>query len=179
MFINRDKVFAVAVDFQEKLMPSIGDSESMIKTSVRLFNGLKLLGVDIVVTQQYTRGLGSTIPEILDATGTSEYVEKVKFGAYEDMAKAIPLSSYKPYVIITGVEAHVCVLQTALGLKEAGYKPIIVTDCIGSRNKTDLEIAIERAKQEGMILATCESILFELLHEAGTDEFRAISRLVK
>ena len=70
-------------------------------------------------------------------------------------------------------------MQTALGLKEAGYQPVLVTDCIGSRKKADLKTAIERAGQEGIIPATCESVLFELLHEAGTDTFRAISRLVK
>lgn len=179
MFITKDKAFAVAVDYQERLMPAIRNNEEITEMSVKILNGLRMLNVDVFVTQQYTKGLGATIPEIWEAAGVTEHVEKIAFGAYGDLAKVIPPSTDKPFAIIMGVEAHICVMQTALGLKEAGYQPVLVTDCIGSRKKADLKTAIDRAKQEGIILATCESVLFELLHEAGTDTFRAISRLVK
>ncbi len=179
MFISKDKTFAVVVDLQEKLMPSIRNGAEVTDMSVKLLNGLKLLGVDVFVTQQYTKGLGVTIPEIWETSGCEWYVEKLSFGAYGDLARVIPSKEEKPFVLIIGVEAHVCVMQTALGLKEAGYQPVLITDCIGSRKEKDLLTAIERAKQEGIILATCESVLFELLHKAGTEEFKAISRLVR
>ena len=172
MFITKDKAFAVAVDYQERLMPAIRNNEEITEMSVKLLNGLKMLNVDVFVTQQYTKGLGATIPEIWEAAGVTEHVEKIAFGAYGDLAKVIPPSTDKPFAIIMGVEAHICVMQTALGLKEVGYQPVLV-------KKADLKTAIERAGQEGIIPATCESVLFELLHEAGTDTFRAISRLVK
>ena len=78
-----------------------------------------------------------------------------------------------------GIEAHVCVLQTAIDLKEAGYTPILVTDCISSRKAGDKEIALIRAQQEGVLLSTSEALLFELTRRAGTDVFKQISRLVK
>ncbi len=179
MFITADKAFAVAVDYQQKLMPAIDRNENVIAESVKLITGLKMLGVETYVTQQYTKGLGMTVPEIIEAVGSEDYIDKIKFGAFDDLDGKIPAPSDKPFAIVMGVESHVCVMQTALGLKDAGYQPVLVTDCVGSRKQKDLDIAIERAKQEGMILATCESILFELLHEAGSETFKQISRLVK
>ena len=85
----------------------------------------------------------------------------------------------KENIIIAGIESHVCVLQTVLDLKRNGYHPVVVEDCVSSRNPNDKRIAIERMRQEGAIITTYESLLFELLRYSGTEQFRAISRLVK
>ena len=179
MILDAEKTIAVAVDYQERLVPAIRNKEELIENSVRLMTGLKILDIPTYITQQYTKGLGMTVKEITDAIGSTDYVEKISFGAATELIKVIPSPEEKPYVIVCGIESHICVLQTLLGLKEAGYTPVLVTDCAGSRREMDFEIALERAKQEGIVLATYESVLFELLHEAGTDIFRQISRLVK
>lgn len=179
MIIDAKKTIAVAIDYQERLVPAIRNKEKLIENSVKLLTGLRILGIKTFITQQYTKGLGGTVSEITDAVGSSEYVEKISFGAVSELLKVIPSKEETPYVIVCGIESHICVLQTLLGLKEAGYTPVLAADCAGSRKKTDYKLALDRARQEGITLATYESVLFELLHEAGTDTFRQISRLVK
>ena len=179
MILDAKKTIAVAVDYQERLVPAIGNKEELMECSAKFLTGLRILNIPTYITQQYTKGLEMTVAEITDAIGSDEYVEKISFGAASELIKVIPSPEEKPYVLICGIESHICVLQTLLGLKAAGYTPVLVTDCAGSRKKKDFDIALERAKQEGIILATYESVLFELLHEAGTDMFRQISRLVK
>lgn len=179
MLTEKDKTIAVAIDYQDRLVPAIYNKEELIKKSCILLEGLKILEVPVYITQQYTHGLGMTVSEITDAAGTADYIEKISFGAASELLKVIPPASEKPNVVILGIEGHICVLQTALGLKAAGYQPIFVTDCISSRKKSDCDMAFERAKQEGILLATYESILFELLNKAGSDTFKQISRLVK
>ena len=179
MLTDRKKTIAVAIDYQERLVPAIYNREELIKKSCILLEGLKLLEVPIYITQQYTHGLGMTVSEITNAAGTKDYIEKISFGATEELVKVIPPAAEKPNVIVFGIESHICVLQTLLGLKEEGYKPILVADCISSRKKSDYDIALERAGQEGILLTTYESILFELLNRAGSDTFKQISKLVK
>ena len=128
------------------------------------------------MTQQYTRGLGDTVKEIREVVESDEYVEKISFSAWEDIRE---LTKGKKFVILCGIESHICVLQTLIDAKADGMIPVLVTDCISSRKETDKEYAIERAKQEGAIVTTYEALLFELLKEAGTKESRKIQRLIK
>ena len=95
-----------------------------------LLRGLKELGVPIYLTQQYTRGLGMTVPEIVEAAGTREYLEKISYSAAEEV---IPKLGGKKSVILCGIESHICVLQTVIDLKSRGFQPVLVTDCISSR----------------------------------------------
>ncbi len=138
--------------------------------------GLKELGIPIYITQQYTRGLGMTVPEIVEAAGTREYLEKISYSAAEEV---IPKLGGKKSVILCGIESHICVLQTVIDLKSRGFQPVLVTDCISSRKARDLEMALERARLEGAILTTYEALLFELLGKAGTTEARKIQKLIK
>ena len=172
MLIRREDVAAVAVDYQERLMPVMQEKEALLAHSVILLRGLKELGVPIYLTQQYTRGLGMTVPEIVEAAGTREYLEKISYSAAEEV---IPKKS----VILCGIESHICVLQTVIDLKSRGFQPVLVTDCISSRKARDLEMALERARLEGAILTTYEALLFELLGKAGTTEARKIQKLIK
>ena len=135
-----------------------------------------MLEVPIIVTQQYTRGLGDTVKEIREVVESDEYVEKISFSAWEDIRE---LTKGKKFVILCGIESHICVLQTLIDAKADGMIPVLVTDCISSRKETDKEYAIERAKQEGAIVTTYEALLFELLKKAGTKESRKIQRLIK
>ena len=176
MRILREESVALVVDYQEKLVPVMKEHELLIYHSQILLQGLQILDVPMIITQQYTKGLGTTVKDITDAVGKEDYIEKISFSAYENVKAQI---QGKRYVIVCGIESHICVLQTVIDLAAAGYVPVVVEDCLSSRKKHDKKIAIERMRQEGAIITTSESILFELLREAGTDTSKKIQRLIK
>ncbi len=203
MRISVEDTSCLVIDYQERIVPAMTKSEELIANSVKLLEGLRILGVPMIITGQYTKGLGLNLPEIFAAAGTEEYVDKLTFSSYEvpevqsflyhRMQEASGVLSTDGTssatiaqedgkgrnVLLCGIEAHVCVLQTAIDLKEAGFTPILVADCISSRKAGDKEIALIRARQEGVLLTTSEAILFELTRKAGTDVFKQISKLVK
>lgn len=176
MRIEAEQTAALVIDYQERLVPAMDQKERLIENSGILLAGLKELGIPMCITQQYTKGLGMTVKEITFACGQEEYVEKIHFSAYEDVKMWI---TGKKYILICGIEAHICVLQTVIDLKAAGYVPVLVMDCISSRKESDRQGAIERARGEGAILTTYEAVLFELLKEAGTPQSKKIQRLIK
>lgn len=176
MRILREEAVALVVDYQEKLVPVMREKELLIYHSQILLQGLKILDVPMIITQQYTKGLGTTVEDITAAIGTEAYVEKISFSAFEQVKEQL---QGKKFAIVCGIEAHICVLQTVIDLAAAGYIPVVVEDCISSRKKYDKKIALERMKQEGAMITTTESLLFELLREAGTDTSKKIQRLIK
>ncbi len=176
MRIEREHTAALIVDFQERLVPAIADHEALMERVEILLRGLKALQIPMTVTQQYTKGLGMSVPGIWEASGETEYLDKISFSALEVVA---PKIHDKKYILVCGMEAHCCVLQTVIDLAGAGYVPVLVTDCIGSRRESDREMAIRRAEQEGAILTTSEAILFEVLKEAGTSLSKEILKIVK
>ena len=176
MRIEREHTIALVVDYQEKLVPAMNDKEKLLRNSCILLEGLKILDVPMVITQQYTKGLGMTVEEITQAAGMTEYIDKISFTAYDCVKEKI---SAKKYVIVCGIESHICVLQTVIDLKAAGFVPVLVADCISSRKESDRQVAIERARQEGAIVTTYESLLFELLQVAGTETSKKIQKLVR
>lgn len=176
MRIERERTAALVIDFQERLVPAVMDYEELMKR-VRIFlKGLKLLGIPMTVTQQYTKGLGMSVPEIWEASGETEYVDKTSFSA---LRAAEPLIQGKKYILVCGMEAHCCVLQTVIDLAGAGYVPVLVTDCIGSRREADLETAVKRAGQEGALLTTYEAVLLELLGTSETPLWKDMLKLIK
>lgn len=176
MRIEREHTVAIVVDYQEKLVPVMNEKEQLIHNSEILLKGLKILDIPMYITQQYTKGLGMSIPEIQEAVETTEFIDKIAFTAYDAVKWKL---RGKKYVIVCGIEAHICVLQTVIDLKAAGFVPVLVADCISSRKESDKQVAIERARQEGAIVTTYESLLFELLKVAGTDTSKQIQRLIR
>lgn len=171
---------AIIVDYQEKLMPVMYEKEQLEKNSVILIKGLKALGVPMTLTQQYTKGIGMTIPSIFEAAETEEFMDKTTFSCYDDETIKARVDGFgKKTVIVCGIEAHICVLQTCMDLKASGYEPVLVVDCISSRKASDKEIAVKRAIHEGITVTTYEAILFELTKKAGSDTFKTISKLIK
>jgi nicotinamidase-related amidase len=180
MRVLKDRSCLLIIDFQEKIFPFIHENEKLLKNVLILINGLKTLEVPLIVTEQYTKGLGPTIGPVAEALGNIHRVEKSSFSCCGEPRFNMELAtSGKENVIIAGIESHVCVLQTVIDLEHQGYKPIVVEDCISSRNPNDKIIAIQRMRQEGAIVTTFESILFELLRNSGSEAFKAISKLVK
>lgn len=180
MKILPEETCCVVVDYQEKFMPTIAEKEQLICNSVKLLEGLNILEIPVMVTAQYAKGLGLNIPEIRAAAGTEEYCDKKSFSIYGDIGAREKLQRYgRKNVILCGIEAHICVLQSVIDLKEAGYQPILVEDCISSRKLSDKETAIRRAVAEGAIITSYESLLFELMQSAEHEKFKQISNLIK
>jgi len=176
MRIEAEHTAALVIDYQEKLVPVMEEKETLLYHSEILLQGLKVLEIPMILTQQYTKGLGMTVKEIAEAAGTEEYVDKITFSAYECVKEKI---GDKKYVIICGMETHICVLQTVIDLKAAGFVPVVVEDCVASRKGNDKKVALERMRDEGALITTYESLLFELLKEAGTEKSKKIQRLIK
>lgn len=180
MKICVDDTAALFIDFQEKLVPAISGNEEIVRKSGILAQGLTEVGVPFAVSQQYTKGLGETVSAIANAIDSFQYMEKNTFSCFqcEEIADWVKAQSKKT-ILICGVEAHICVLQTVIDLLGADYRVFVVVDCIGSRNPYDKEIGLERMKAEGAGLTTCEAVLFELTGGAKSPHFKAISKLVK
>lgn len=180
MMIRREDTCAVVIDYQERLLPAMTDSEKLKERSGILLTGLAALEIPMIITQQYTKGLGMSDPFVFVATGTKEYIDKTEFSAMKnEQAREAIMNLDKHNVIVCGIEAHICVLQTCLDLKEEGLQPILVLDCTSARKKSDWSMTIVRAQQEGITVTTSESILFELLGKASGETFKTISKLVK
>lgn len=176
MRIERERAVALVIDYQEKLVPVMHEKETLIHNSCILLEGLNILEVPMVLTQQYTKGLGMTVEEIISAAETSAYIDKISFTAFDCVKEQI---KDKKFVIVCGIETHICVLQTVIDLKAAGFVPVLVADCVSSRKAEDKQVALERARQEGAIVTTYESLLFELLKVAGTDTSKKIQKLIR
>lgn len=180
MRILKEETMAVLVDVQEVLLPHIHDCEVLEKNTKILVEGLKSMDIDILVSEQYTKGLGNTVSDIKNIICDNTTLEKTSFSCCDDepMMKYIEESG-KKVVLIAGIESHICVMQTALDLKEKGFIPVIVEDCVGSRNDNNKKVAMDRLRHENIIVTTYESILFELCRYSKAPEFRIISKLVK
>jgi nicotinamidase-related amidase len=180
MRFERDECVGVIVDVQQGLFHYVREHERLEANLITLVRGLRVLGVPLLRTQQYTGGLGPTVGSVDEALGGLPVIEKLSFSCCDVPAFSDALTaSGRKYVILAGIEAHVCVLQTAVDLVQAGYTPIVVGDCISSRKESDRDTALLRLQAEGIRLATYESILFELCRQAGNDMFREILRLIK
>jgi nicotinamidase-related amidase len=180
MRILQGETAAVVIDIQEKLLPHIFEGERILQNCLKLIDGLKILSNPIIVTQQYTRGLGPTVPSIIQKFPGFRFTEKISFSCCDEPGFMDEINATgKQNIILCGIEAHVCVLQTCLDLLNKDFITVVAEDCISSRKYNDKLIAIERMRQEGARITTMESILFELTRYAGNETFRKISGIVK
>jgi nicotinamidase-related amidase len=180
MRITKENTIGLIIDIQERLFPAMWEKEMLLKNCQILIQGLIELKTPLLITQQYTKGLGETIPEIKSVFPDFSFIEKRDFSCCDEPAVIKKLKELNAKnIIICGIESHVCVLQTAVDLKEAGFNPIVVIDCVSSRTKENIEMAKERFRHEGIMMTSYESILFELTRSSAAPEFKAISNLVK
>jgi nicotinamidase-related amidase len=177
--LQTDTTALLVVDFQEKLLPSIHEAEQCLDAARRLIQACEKLGLPQLVTEQYPRGLGRTVESIRGVLDGLKPVEKTRFSAcVSDVVQQLQELA-RPYIVIVGIEAHVCVQQTVLELLKLGFTPCVCVDGISSRRSLDKEISLQRMAQAGAVLTTTESVIFELLGEAGTDAFKEILKIIK
>ncbi|UCV19082.1 hydrolase [Ferribacterium limneticum] len=180
MLIRRADSLLLIVDIQQKLAPAIHDSERVVANSVRLLEGAKLLGVPAFISEQYVKGLGPSLDVIRTAAVDAQFFEKTHFScAAEPGVIDLLHAAKRPQIVLTGTETHVCVLQTAFGLQAAGFEVYLVADAASSRTPENRSAAIERMRAAGIGIVTTEMVLFEWLHQAGTDDFRKLLPLIK
>jgi len=178
--IIRAKAALVAIDVQERLLPSIFEGERVVRNTVRLIKGARVLGMPVLVTEQYRKGLGATTQAVAAEIADLPLMEKIAFSAcgaagFQQALKKKKISD----VILCGIEAHVCVSQTCLDLLDNGFRVFVVVDAMSSRTTENHFIAVERMRDAGGIVVSTEMVLFELLEKAGTEEFKQILALVK
>lgn len=171
----------LVIDVQEKLVPAINKNlyQHLLQNVPLLIEGCRSLGLPVIVTEQYPKGLGHTIPEFSEAA-REHCIEKLSFSCCGDDGFVAALKKTgADQVIIVGMETHVCVLQTVLDLLDRGYGVHLVRDAVGSRFIGDYENALNLAAAAGAVITTTETALFQLIKIAGTDEFKVISKLVR
>ena len=170
----------LVIDVQERLMPTIAAAARVEANCAILARAATVLGMPVICTEQYVKGLGHTVPTVRDALpSTAHVVEKTRFSALVDGVRAALRTHRTPNVLVCGVEAHVCVLQTVLDLLALGYEVHVPHDAVASRSQGNHERALDRLTASGAVISSTESVLFEWCGVAGTPEFRQISQLVK
>lgn len=168
------------IDVQGKLATAMHEKESLLRHLQILLQGARLLGVPIIWVEQYPQGLGPTLPEISQLLDGLEPIEKTCFSACgSDHFRQALRNSGARSVLLAGIESHVCVYQTARDLLAAGYFVEVAADAVSSRTPDNRAAGLQRMAADGAGLMTTEMVLFEWLREAGSAEFKAISRLVR
>jgi len=171
----------VIIDFQEKLFPSVDEKyrKSILEKLPKLIESAKILGIPVIYTEQYPRGLGHTITDISSKL-KGKPIEKTSFSCFgsSEFTDRVVESAAR-YLIIAGIETHICVNQTVFDALGMGYTPIIVEDCSGSRGTSDHETAIRKMENNGVIVESSEMIIYEWLESAGNRNFKKVLDVVK
>lgn len=176
--LSVEESLLVLVDLQEKLLAALASRERLLSRCRLLVDSAITLGVPVVITEQYPRGLGRTDPSLLP--GNHRPHEKQAFSCCDDEALSARIAEWgRRQVVLAGIEAHVCVLQTALDLVADGYHVYVAVDAVASRRAIDQETALRRLEHEGIRATTAESAVFEWTRIAGTPQFKAISERIK
>lgn len=176
---SADTVF-ILIDMQEKLMKVMSHREKVYRNNGILMELAHRYEMPVVACEQYPKGMGPTVPEIQQVLPGDHYrIEKLNFSAFTDKLKEILKSINRNTVIITGSEAHICVLQTTRDLLGAGYNVHVVRDAICSRFKENYLNALELMREMGAVVTNTETVAFDILTCAGTPEFKAISKIIK
>lgn len=178
--LKSDQTALLIIDIQERILPVINNYQKVVENSIKLIKGFKVLNLPIYFTEQYPKGLGPTHKAIADELGGIQPFNKMSFscsgaGDLFNEFKKKKLSQ----IVICGIEAHVCVQQTVLDLIENEIQVNLAADAVSSRKEIDYKSALDRMRYHGAEVTTAESILFELLNVCGTDQFKAISKIVK
>ncbi len=178
--LKKEETILLVVDVQGKLAQLMYEKEKLFRNLENLIQGIKVLNLPVIWTEQYPKGLGPTIPQVSSLLSGLEPIEKISFsccGESRFMTKLNALN--RTQILICGIETHVCIHQTTLDLIKLGYEVQVVTDAVSSRTKENKGIGLNKMEAAGAGLTSVEMLLFELLRKAGTEEFKAISTLLK
>ena len=180
MLMNAEQSCLLIVDVQERLAPAMSDPARVIRHCGILLQAANRLSIPVVVSEQYPKGLGPTVQDLQPLLPPEGAAAKMQFSCAADPEILRRLhASQRKQIIIAGIESHVCVLQTAIGLKEKGFNVFVVEDASASRMPANEVLAADRMRQENIALASTEMAIFEWLGKAGTLEFKELSALIR
>lgn len=178
--LDREHTQLLIIDIQERLLPRIANHETLVPQAELMVRAAAALELPITLSEQYPKGLGPTVPRIAAAAADAKRIEKTTFSfiAHEPGRKHLA-ALLRPQVLLIGIEAHVCVYQTALDLLAMQLRPVVLADAVGSRSPTDYQVALDGLRAAGVVVTTVESAIFQLVNESGTELFKRILPLVK
>jgi len=180
--LEAEQCALVVVDIQEKLLPPIFNKEALVKNSQLLIRLAKILDLPIMVTTQYSKGLGATVPEIaslLEGVTAFDKLEFSCFGSDQFRSRLKALPGNRNTVLLCGMEAHICVMQTALGALNEGYLVHVASDAVGSRAEWNWKIGLDRMISAGAVISSTEMMMYELLRCSGTPQFKELLQYLK
>lgn len=177
MLIHPNKSCLLIVDIQEKLAPAIHEIDKVVSNTRWLTEIALKLDVPVLTSEQYPQGLGHTVSELAEIIPAEGIMEKTYFSCMSEPACNEKINAIRPnQVVVVGTESHVCVMQTALQLKQQAREVYVVADCVSSRSPEDKALALERMRQAGIFVVSREMVAFEWMQKAGTETFREISK---
>jgi hypothetical protein len=166
------------VDIQERLLPALHEHQAFLAACRQFITGANLLGVPHIITEQYPKGLGATVPDIALLTPDAPKFSKTQFSAYTAEVAAALQSRQPENIVLIGCETHICMLQTVLDLRQQGYNVFIPQECATSRTAVNKANGLQQIQAAGGIVSNIESLLFMLLKDAQHPQFKAISKLI-
>jgi nicotinamidase-related amidase len=180
--LEADQCALLVVDIQQKLLPPIFNKEELVRNSQLLVRLAKILSIPILMTTQYSKGLGATVPEVASLLNGTEAIDKLEFGCFgselfRGALKALP--GNRNTVLLCGMETHICVMQTALGALNEGYLVHVASDAVGSRAEWNWKIGLERMRDAGAVISSTEMMMYELLRCSGTAQFKELLPYLK
>ena len=169
------------IDIQEKLLPPIHEKERLVRNSQLLIRLANMLSMPVVVTTQYAKGLGQTVPEIMSLLPGAKPVDKMEFGCFGngEFCSAISMLSGRNTLLLCGMETHICVMQTALGALNQGLNVHVAADAVGSRSELNWKLGLERMREAGAVISSAEMMTYELLGKSGSPAFKEILQYLK
>lgn len=180
--LEAEQCALIVVDIQQKLLPPIFNKETLVKNSQLLVRLAKVLSIPIMMTTQYSRGLGATVPEVASLLPEVTAIDKLEFGCFGSDVfraglKALPGS--RNTLLLCGMETHICVMQTALGALNDGYLVHVASDAVSSRSEWNWRIGLDRMREAGAVISSTEMMMYELLRCSGTAQFKEMLSYLK
>ena len=172
----------VVVDIQEKLLPPIFEKERLVRNSQLLIRLANILRMPTLLTTQYCKGLGQVVPEISSLLPNAKSMDKLEFscfGSEQFVADLKSLPGRRNTVLLCGMEAHICVMQTALGALQHGYHVHVASDAVSSRTEWNWKIGLQRMRDAGAVISSAEMMMYELLRSSGTPAFKELLPFLK
>lgn len=180
--LEADRCALVVVDIQQKLLPPIFNKDELLRNSQLLVRLANILSIPVMLTTQYSKGLGATVPEIASLLNGTEAIDKLEFGCFgsnqfRSALKALP--GDRNTVLLCGMETHICVMQTALGALNEGYLVHVASDAVGSRAEWNWKVGLDRMRDAGAVISSTEMMMYELLRCSGTPAFKELLPYLK
>ena len=180
--LRPERTALVVIDLQEKLLPAIANRERVLRNGVLLLNLANVLALPVVLTTQYSRGLGPTVPEVLAAAPGVAPMDKTSFGCFgspEFLDRLKALGGTRDQLVVAGIESHICVAQTVLGALEHGYTVHVASDAVGSRSEENRAVGMNRMERAGALVSSTEMAIYELLGRSDGSAFKKMLPLLK